>query len=127
MAETKEDGSIKYNAASPDDAALVVGAKNLGYRLLSCENKPNSGDGIEGKVMKVSIVGHDEGGNFVHSPADFVLLHTIEFNSDRKRMSNIFLMPEGHIRIYMKGADNFIYDRWEHTPHEFLPSTRHST
>lgn len=111
MAETKEDGSIKYNAASPDDAALVVGAKNLGYRLLSCENKPNSGDGIEGKVMKVSIVGHDEGGNFVHSPADFVLLHTIEFNSDRKRMSNIFLMPEGHIRIYMKGADNFIYDR----------------
>jgi len=104
--EVNKDGTMKYNAASPDDGALVIGAKNLGYMLKSCDN---AADGI-GKEMIVSMAtGSSDSPE--HADESYVLLHTIGFTSLRKRMSNIFKMPDGNYRVYMKGADNFIYDR----------------
>ena len=35
---TLEDGQIKYNAQSPDDAALVLAAASLGFRLTTIKS-----------------------------------------------------------------------------------------
>lgn len=39
-----EEGHIKYNAASPDDGALVKAAHNLGYTL---KERKSLGGGVE--------------------------------------------------------------------------------
>jgi phospholipid-transporting ATPase len=41
----------------------------------------------------------------------YQLLHTLAFNSDRKRMSVIVRTPSGAIELWCKGADNMIFDR----------------
>jgi phospholipid-transporting ATPase len=83
---------IKYQAASPDEGALVEGAALLGYRFIA--RKPRS----------VTIT-HD-GREY-----DYELLAVCEFNSTRKRMSAIFRCPDDKIRIYCKGADTVIMER----------------
>ena len=92
--ERKEEkpGQITYQAASPDEGALVEGAVKLGY--LFTNRKPRS----------VSImVGGEE--------YEYELLAVNEFNSTRKRMSTIFRCPDGKIRCYCKGADTVILER----------------
>ncbi|KAK6517959.1 hypothetical protein TWF506_005128 [Arthrobotrys conoides] len=83
---------IKYQAASPDEGALVEGAVQLGYQFVS--RKPRS--------VTISVNGRLE---------DYELLNVCEFNSTRKRMSTIFRCPDGKIRIYTKGADTVILER----------------
>ncbi|KAF3906618.1 hypothetical protein ABW20_dc0109055 [Dactylellina cionopaga] len=83
---------IKYQAASPDEGALVDGAVQLGYQFIS--RKPRS--------VIISISGREE---------EYELLNVCEFNSTRKRMSTIFRCPDGKIRIYCKGADTVILER----------------
>jgi P-type E1-E2 ATPase len=41
----------------------------------------------------------------------YELLHVIEFNSDRKRMSVIVRDPEGQVVLMCKGADSIIAER----------------
>ena len=41
----------------------------------------------------------------------YKLLHVIEFNSDRKRMSVIVKTPDGRVKIVCKGADSIINQR----------------
>lgn len=84
--------SIKYQAASPDEGALVEGAVILGYRFLA--RKPRS----------VTILTSDE-------ELEYELLAVCEFNSTRKRMSTIFRCPDGKIRCFCKGADTVILER----------------
>jgi phospholipid-transporting ATPase len=84
---------IKYQAASPDEGALVDGAASLGYRFTN--RKPRS-----------VIFTTDDGRDF-----EYELLAVCEFNSTRKRMSTIFRCPDGKIRIYCKGADTVILER----------------
>jgi phospholipid-transporting ATPase len=83
---------IRYQAASPDEGALVEGAALLGYRFIA--RKPRT----------VTIT-HD-GQEF-----DFELLAVCEFNSTRKRMSTIFRCHDGKIRVFCKGADTVILER----------------
>ncbi|KAF2144222.1 uncharacterized protein K452DRAFT_223949 [Aplosporella prunicola CBS 121167] len=90
--ETNEKGVIKYQAASPDEGALVEGAVTLGYRFIA--RKPRS----------VIISAHGQ-------EAEYELLAVCEFNSTRKRMSTIFRCPDGKIRCYTKGADTVILER----------------
>jgi len=88
----EKPGSIKYQAASPDEGALVEGAVMLGYRFIA--RKPRS----------VTIqVGDQE--------FEYELLAVCEFNSTRKRMSTIFRCPDGRIRCFTKGADTVILER----------------
>lgn len=42
---------------------------------------------------------------------EYKLLHTLEFDSTRKRMSTLVRTPKGEIVLYCKGADTIIYDR----------------
>ncbi|KAJ9155288.1 Phospholipid-transporting ATPase [Pleurostoma richardsiae] len=91
----KEPGDppkLVFKAQSPDEAALVATARDMGFTVLG-----SSGDGINLNVM----------GQERHYP----ILNIIEFNSTRKRMSAIIKMPDGKIILYCKGADSVIYSR----------------
>jgi phospholipid-transporting ATPase len=83
---------IKYQAASPDEGALVEGAVTLGYRFVA--RKP--------RAVTIEVGGQE---------FEYELLAVCEFNSTRKRMSTIFRCPDGKIRIYCKGADTVIMER----------------
>ncbi|KAI9166794.1 putative phospholipid-transporting ATPase DRS2 [Paramyrothecium foliicola] len=97
--EITEKGDIKYQAASPDEGALVAGAVELGYKFTA--RKPKS----------VII---DANGRSM----EYELLAVCEFNSTRKRMSAIYRCPDGKIRCYCKGADTVILERLnDQNPH----------
>ena len=87
-----EKSEIKYQAASPDEGALVEGAAMLGYKFVA--RKP--------RAVIIQIGGQE---------FEYELLAVCEFNSTRKRMSTIFRCPDGKIRIYCKGADTVILER----------------
>jgi phospholipid-translocating ATPase len=82
---------LDYKAESPDEAALVNAAKNAGFAFIKRKNK----------ILTVDILGKEY---------EFELLHVLEFNSDRKRMSVILRRPApwNDIVLYCKGADNVI-------------------
>ncbi|KAL9122281.1 MAG: hypothetical protein Q9187_001158 [Circinaria calcarea] len=88
----EKPGEIKYQAASPDEGALVEGAVMLGYRFIA--RKP--------RAVKILVDGQE---------FEYELLAVLEFNSTRKRMSTIFRCPDGKIRCYCKGADTVILER----------------
>lgn len=97
--EEEKGGKIKYQAASPDEGALVAGAVELGYTFTA--RKPKS----------VII---EAGGREL----EYELLAVCEFNSTRKRMSTIYRCPDGKIRCYCKGADTVILERLnDNNPH----------
>ncbi|KAK1947930.1 Phospholipid-transporting ATPase IB [Phytophthora citrophthora] len=83
--------TIKYNASSPDEEALVLAAADLGY-VLESRDGPMCNTLIQGRPMSYEI------------------LNVLEFNSDRKRMSVIVRFPDGSIVLYCKGADDIIFD-----------------
>lgn len=89
---SEKPGEIKYQAASPDEGALVEGAVLLGYQFTA--RKP--------RTVMISANG---------VPEEYELLAVCEFNSTRKRMSTIFRCPDGKIRLYCKGADTVILER----------------
>nr|WNZ75355.1 aminophospholipid translocase [Trichoderma harzianum] len=97
--EMDEKGQIKYQAASPDEGALVAGAVTMGYRFTA--RKPKS--------VIIEANGRE---------MEYELLAVCEFNSTRKRMSAIFRCPDGKIRVYCKGADTVILERLnDQNPH----------
>ncbi|KAL2261694.1 hypothetical protein VTK26DRAFT_3594 [Humicola hyalothermophila] len=81
-----------FKAQSPDEAALVSTARDMGFTVL----------GTSDGGINVNVMGTD-----VH----YTVLTTIEFNSSRKRMSAIVKMPDGRIILFCKGADSVIYSR----------------
>ncbi|KAG7498592.1 phospholipid-transporting ATPase IC [Solea senegalensis] len=91
MVEQK-DGELIYQAASPDEGALVTAARNFGYVFLS-----RTQDTITIREME--------------QESTYQMLALLDFNSDRKRMSIILKFPDGRIRLYCKGADTVIYER----------------
>lgn len=90
--EPGDPPKMTFKAQSPDEAALVATARDMGFTVLG-----HTGDGINLNVM----------GEERHYP----ILNTIEFNSSRKRMSAIVRMPDGKIILFCKGADSIIYSR----------------
>ncbi|KAL2099677.1 hypothetical protein ACEWY4_004071 [Coilia grayii] len=98
MVEEKE-GELIYQAASPDEGALVTAARNFGFVFLARTQD----------TITISEMGTE---------ATYEMLALLDFNSDRKRMSIILRFPDGRIRLYCKGADTVIYER-------LSPHTRH--
>ena len=84
---------ITYQAASPDEGALVEGAAMLGFKFTT--RRPKS--------VSVLIDGDGE--------REYEVLNICEFNSTRKRMSAVLRCPDGRVRIYCKGADTVILER----------------
>lgn len=105
--ENLGNGQIKYQAASPDEGALVQGASDLGYKFII--RKPHS--------VTIEL---ESGEN-----REFELLNVCEFNSTRKRMSAIFRFPDGSIKLLCKGADTVIIERLGENNMYVEPTTRH--
>ncbi|NXU56235.1 AT8B3 ATPase, partial [Turnix velox] len=99
MVEEKGD-QLVYQAASPDEEALVLAARSLGYVFLS-----RTQDTITTSELGVKRI--------------YKVLAMLDFNSDRKRMSVLVRDPQGRIRLYTKGADTVILERVQRQgPHE---------
>ncbi|XP_023620450.1 phospholipid-transporting ATPase IK, partial [Myotis lucifugus] len=83
---------LSYQAASPDEEALVTAARNFGYVFVA-----RTQDSIT-----VTELGEER---------VYQVLAMMDFNSVRKRMSVLVRNPEGSIYLYTKGADTVIFDR----------------
>ncbi|KAI1078753.1 phospholipid-translocating P-type ATPase [Whalleya microplaca] len=97
LPETKENGEVAFQAASPDEIALVQAAQDLGYLL------------IDRPTNSIKLQLEDSGGESVTET--YEVLDVIEFSSKRKRMSIVIRMPDGRICVFCKGADNVILAR----------------
>ncbi|NXQ79748.1 AT8B3 ATPase, partial [Nyctibius grandis] len=91
MVEEK-GAQLVYQAASPDEEALVLAARNLGYVFLARTQD----------TITLSELGMKR---------TYKVLAMLDFNSDRKRMSVLVRDPQGTIRLYTKGADTVILER----------------
>ncbi|EIW73502.1 hypothetical protein TREMEDRAFT_26850 [Tremella mesenterica DSM 1558] len=83
---------IDYKAESPDEAALVGAARDVGFPFVN--RNPNRID--------IEVLGHIE---------KWTPLRVLEFNSSRKRMSVIVRDPQNRIVLFTKGADSVIFQR----------------
>ncbi|POI22989.1 hypothetical protein CIB84_013262, partial [Bambusicola thoracicus] len=91
---------LVYQAASPDEEALVLAARSLGYVFLSRTQD----------TITISELGVKR---------TYQVLAMLDFNSDRKRMSVLVRDPQGTIRLYTKGADTVILERlWGRGPNQ---------
>ncbi|KAJ1404945.1 P-type ATPase, subfamily IV, partial [Sesbania bispinosa] len=105
-----DTGNVSYEAESPDEAAFVIAARELGFEfckraqtsLSTCELDPISGKKVE-RMYK--------------------LLNVLEFNSSRKRMSVIVEDEEGKILLLCKGADSVMFERLAKNGREFEEKT----
>ncbi|XP_041278418.1 phospholipid-transporting ATPase IK [Onychostruthus taczanowskii] len=91
MVEDRGD-QLVYQAASPDEEALVLAARSLGYVFL----------GRTQDSITIRELGRTR---------TYEVLAMLDFNSDRKRMSVLVRDPKGTIRLYTKGADTVILER----------------
>jgi phospholipid-translocating ATPase len=99
---------LDYKAESPDEAALVAAARDVGFPFVA-----RNSTGID-----IEVMGQSE---------HYIPLRVLEFNSTRKRMSVIVRNPDGKIVLYCKGADSVIYDRLatDHDPEVKASTSRH--
>ncbi|ESK92514.1 phospholipid-translocating p-type atpase domain-containing protein [Moniliophthora roreri MCA 2997] len=83
---------LEYKAESPDEAALVAAARDVGFPFVG-----KTKDGVD-----IEVMGQKE---------RYEVLKVLEFNSTRKRMSVVVRTPDGKLVLYTKGADSVIYAR----------------
>uniref|UniRef100_A0A4W2GBR9 Phospholipid-transporting ATPase n=1 Tax=Bos indicus x Bos taurus TaxID=30522 RepID=A0A4W2GBR9_BOBOX len=80
---------LEYYASSPDEKALVEAAARFGIVFV----------GNSGEIMEVKTLGKLE---------RYKLLHILEFDPDRRRMSVIVQAPSGEKLLFVKGAESSI-------------------
>ncbi|XP_057401024.1 phospholipid-transporting ATPase IF isoform X1 [Balaenoptera acutorostrata] len=80
---------LEYYASSPDEKALVEAAARFGIVFI----------GNSGETMEVKTLGKLE---------RYKLLHILEFDSDRRRMSVIVQAPSGEKLLFVKGAESSV-------------------
>ncbi|KAJ1941089.1 phospholipid transporting ATPase, partial [Linderina macrospora] len=83
---------IEYKAQSPDEAALVSTARDVGFTFLRREKDR----------LFCNFLGHQQ---------TYTLLATLEFTSARKRMSVVVKREDGRLMLLSKGADSVIMER----------------
>lgn len=98
LPEKQKDGSIDFQASSPDELALVRAAQELGYLV------------IDRDVNTITLKSLPSAGG---EPVveTYEVLDVIEFSSKRKRMSSIVRFPDNRICLLCKGADSIIMQR----------------
>ncbi|KAE8648731.1 phospholipid-transporting ATPase 3 isoform X1 [Cucumis sativus] len=90
---------ITYQAASPDEAALVAAAKNFGFFFY--RRTPTTIYVRESHVEKMGKI----------QDVSYEILNVLEFNSVRKRQSVVCRYSDGRLILYCKGADTVVYER----------------
>ncbi|CAK9157325.1 unnamed protein product [Ilex paraguariensis] len=110
--EVDEDtGNVSYEAESPDEAAFVIAAREIGFEFFKRTQTSvsvNELDPVSGK--KVERV--------------YKLLNVLEFNSTRKRMSVIVRDEEGKLLLLSKGADSVMFQKLVKKGMKFEEETR---
>ncbi|KAL8768896.1 MAG: hypothetical protein Q9209_004950 [Squamulea sp. 1 TL-2023] len=97
LPEKNTQQEIEYQAASPDEIALVRGAQELGYMV------------VDRQAKTITIESHAIGRLDLEPRLEtYHILHVIEFSSLRKRMSIIIRMPDQRICLFCKGADTTV-------------------
>ncbi|RMX58292.1 hypothetical protein pdam_00000236 [Pocillopora damicornis] len=86
----RDNGNLEYQAQSPDEAALVTAARNLGFTFL--ERSPTT--------ITIDVLREEE---------IYELLAILDFNNERKRMS-VIVRRNDQIKLYCKGADTIVYE-----------------
>ncbi|XP_054822485.1 putative phospholipid-transporting ATPase 9 [Prosopis cineraria] len=107
----EETGDVSYEAESPDEAAFVIAARELGFEffertqttILLRELDPLSGQKVE---------------------RSYKLLNVLEFSSARKRMSVIVRDEDGNLLLFCKGADSVMFERLSNDGREFEEKTQ---
>lgn len=93
--EKKGEKYLEYDASSPDEKALVNGMRHFGFAFKGRDDDDN---------MLVDML-------FSKEEKKYKLLHVLEFNSDRKRMSVILKTDDDRYLLICKGADSIIAKR----------------
>ncbi|KFK43585.1 hypothetical protein AALP_AA1G145400 [Arabis alpina] len=110
--ETDEaTGAVSYEAESPDEAAFVVAARELGFEFFN-----RTQNGISFRELDLAT------GQKVERV--YRLLNVLEFNSARKRMSVIVRDEDGKLLLLSKGADNVMFERLAKNGRKFEEKTR---
>lgn len=91
--EKGPEGKVEYNAASPDEKALVEGVMKYGFKFIDRNMDSITFEDWNGQQTK------------------YIIKNVIEFTSSRKRMSIVIEMPDGSIKLLVKGADSVILER----------------
>ncbi|KAI3503445.1 hypothetical protein L1887_31886 [Cichorium endivia] len=105
----KDTGELSYEAESPDEAAFVIAARELGFEFF--------------QRTQTSISLHEcENGKKVDR--SYELLNMIEFSSARKRMSVIIRNSENQLLLLCKGADSVMFERLSKESQPFEDQTK---
>ncbi|KAF1879427.1 hypothetical protein Lal_00005893 [Lupinus albus] len=107
----EESGEVLYEAESPDEAAFVIAARELGFEL--CARTQTS-------ISLHELI--DESGKKVDRV--YQLLHVLEFSSSRKRMSVIIRNEENQLLLLCKGADSVMFERLSQYGRQFEAETK---
>ncbi|KAF5445365.1 hypothetical protein F2P56_034416 [Juglans regia] len=107
----EETGKISYEAESPDEAAFVIAARELGFEFH--ERTRTSISLHEFDPISSSKV-----------ERSYKLLNILEFSSSRKRMSVIVRKEDGRILLLCKGADSVMFERLAKNGREFEEKTK---
>ncbi|PWY87714.1 haloacid dehalogenase-like hydrolase [Aspergillus heteromorphus CBS 117.55] len=94
--EDDEAGNVSFQAASPDELALVMAAQELGY--LVHDRQPNT----------LTIRTYPNGQDDKACDEVYEIMDIIDFSSARKRMSVVVRMPDQRICLFCKGADSIL-------------------
>ncbi|WVZ81117.1 hypothetical protein U9M48_028533 [Paspalum notatum var. saurae] len=111
IAEIDDTGKVSYEAESPDEAAFVIAARELGFEF------------YKRSLSTIIVRERDPSRNFVEK-RKYELLNILEFSSSRKRMSVIVMEPEGRIILFSKGADSVMFKRLAPNGRKFEEETR---
>ncbi|XP_043314384.1 phospholipid-transporting ATPase IG [Cervus canadensis] len=88
-----QSAELTYMSSSPDEIALVKGAKKYGFTFV----------GVQNGYMRVE--------NQRKEIEEYELLHTLNFDAVRRRMSVIVKTHSGDILLFCKGADSAVFPR----------------
>ncbi|XP_073399679.1 phospholipid-transporting ATPase IG isoform X3 [Dendrobates tinctorius] len=91
--DVSSDNQCSYISSSPDEIALVNGAKKFGFTYMGTEND----------VMRVK--------NKNNEMEVYELLHVLNFDPVRRRMSVLVRTNTGKIFLFCKGADSSVFHR----------------
>ncbi|XP_027345760.1 putative phospholipid-transporting ATPase 9 [Abrus precatorius] len=107
----EETGKISYEAESPDEAAFVIAARELGFEFYERTQTTISMREFNPKSNKIS-------------ERSYNLLNILEFSSTRKRMSVIVRDEDGKLLLLSKGADSVMFERLANNGREFEEKTK---
>lgn len=118
----KETGKIEYKAQSPDEAALVQAAADVGFVFKGREREVLL---LQTPFGRTNVGGPEDGDEIIHRESEstageegslerYELLNILEFTSERKRMSVVLRkldVDDSRLFLLSKGADSVIFER----------------